>query len=153
MQKTSAYNVSQKFNELDFHDDGLVSIKICPLHTKTNSTNIDLQFLDDSTGFSKLLSFRGCANLRYIMDFDVLANNWFAQTQRATSIRDVKRMETFVLAQMPHWRVKYMAPSPNNKPIRKKLLSLERYVLFRVIFFGGTLEVLAKDFALKRGNR
>src|SRR5258706_3237479 len=131
LQKTSIQSISRKFNELDFHDDGLRSIKIYPLHKKTNSTNIDLEFIDDSTGLSKLLSFRGCANLRYVMDFDVLANNWFAQTKRAVSMTDVERMEKFVLAQMSHWRVNYMPPAPKNKPIRKKLLSIEKYLLFR----------------------
>src|SRR5258708_14941449 len=150
MQKTRTNALVRRFNKLDFHDDGMRSVKIYPLHKGTNSTNIDLEFLDDSTGATKLLSFRDSANLRCLMDFDVLSSNWFAQTERAVATTDVERMKKFVLAQTPHWRVKYMSPSPRDKPIRKKLSSIGKYLLFRVTFFGGTVEVLAKNCKLSR---
>jgi hypothetical protein len=45
-------------------------------------------------------------------------------------------------------RTVYMPPAPKNQPIRKKLMDIQSYVLFRVEFFGGTLEVLAKGYNL-----
>jgi hypothetical protein len=153
MRKKSAGNIVDKFNGLDLHDDGLRSVKVYSLDKRTNSANVDIEFLDDSTGAVKLLSFRGCGNLRYFMDFDVLANNWFAQTEKAISIRDLGRMQRFVRAQIPHWHVTYMPPSPKDKPIKKKLLSIRGYVLFRVTFFGGTIEVLARGFTLGRASK
>lgn len=119
----------------------------------TDSAKLDFEFRDDTTGAKKLLSLSGCANLRWLMDFDVLANNWFAQTERATSITNVQEMRKLVQAQTAHWHVKYMPPSPKDKPIRKKLSTIRKYVLFRVTFFGGTIDVLAKHFTLKRGNK
>ena len=96
----------------------------------------------------KMLSIRGCANLRWLMDFDVLASDWFAQTEKATSITGADKMRNPWRLQTAHWHVKYMPPSPKDKPIRKKLLSIEKYVLFRLTFFGGTIDVLARDFKL-----
>jgi hypothetical protein len=147
---TKPDSIVEKFNKLDFHDDGLKSVRIHRLNKKANSANVDLEFRDDSTGAAKLLSFRGCGNLRYVMDFDVLAGNWFAQTEKGAAINDAGRMHKFVRAQMPHWHVRYMPPSPKDKPIRKKMSSITKYALFRVTFFGGTVEVLARSFTLRR---
>jgi hypothetical protein len=49
---------------------------------------------------------------------------------------------------MPHWNVKYMPPLPKDKPIRKKLSSLSSYRLFKITFFGGAAEILAKKVVL-----
>ena len=49
---------------------------------------------------------------------------------------------------MPHWRTTYMPPMTKDKPVRKKLASLRSYILFRVAFFGGTAEILAKHYNL-----
>ena len=146
MPRTSTKLIIERLNKLDFHDDGLKSVKIYPPHKSTTSARIDLEFRDDSTGAMKLLSFRDCRNVRYIMDFDVLANNWFAQTERVVSTADVARMERFVRAQKAHWHVQYMAPSPDDKPIRKKLATIKKYLLFKITFFGGTIEILAREF-------
>lgn len=153
MKKNKKGGLVEKFNSLDFHDDGLKSVKIHPLNKRASSPSIDLEFRDDATGATKLLSFRGCGNLRYVMDFDVLAANWFAQTEKGAAISDTGRMQKFVRAQIPHWHVTYMPPSPKDKPIRKKLSSLRNYALFRVTFFGGTVEVLAKSFTLRRAGK
>jgi len=152
MTKNKAEPVVKKFNKLDLHDDGLKAIRIHPLNKRTNSVNVDLEFQDDSTGGVKLLSFRRCGNLRYIMDFDVLAANWFAQTEKGAATSDGERLRKFIQAQKSHWHVTYMPPSPKDKPIRKKLFSLRSYALFKVTFFGGTIEVLAKSFTFRRAG-
>lgn len=126
MKKSSIARVTSRFNNFDFHDDALVSVRICPPSTNTAVARIDFELLDDSSRAKKVLSFRSCANVRFIMDFDVIADNWFAQTQGTTSQTDMKRPQKFVRAQMGHWHVKYMAPSPRNKPIRKKLSSIRK---------------------------
>jgi hypothetical protein len=41
-----------------------------------------------------------------------------------------------------------MPPLPENKPIKKKLESIRSHVWFRVAFFGGTAEILAKNYKL-----
>jgi hypothetical protein len=142
-----------RFNKLDFHDDNLASVKIYPPRKRTDTAQIDFQFEDDSTGAMKLVSFHRCANLRYIMDFDVLAANWFAQTKCFAAEDDVNRVKRFVRSQMANWHVKYMPPMPRDKPIRKKLSAIRSYHLFRIDFFGGTVEILAKSFSVKENSR
>ncbi len=149
MMTTNGSGVGARFRKLDFHDDNLVSVKICPPPTGTSTARIDFEFQDDSTGATKLVSFRQCANLRYVMDFDVLTANWFAQTKCFAVKDDADQARKFIRSQMAHWRVKYMPPMPKDKPIRKKLSEIRSYHLFRIEFFGGTAEILAKNFSVK----
>jgi hypothetical protein len=142
--------IAQAFSKLDFHDDKLKSVTVRLADRRSGSATIDFQFLDDSTGSPKLLSFRRCTNIRFLMDFDVIESNRFAPTQGTSAITDAELMKKFVRAQIPHWHVKYMAPSPQDKPIRKKLETIRKHVLFRVTFFGGTVEILARSFVLPR---
>jgi hypothetical protein len=51
---------------------------------------------------------------------------------------------------MSHWRTTYMPPTPKDKPVRRKLACLRNFILFRVAFFGGTAEILAKNYRLRR---
>ncbi len=147
--KTNRRDAGTRFSKLDFHDDNLASVKILPPRKKAATTRIDFEFLDDSTGATKFVSFHGCANLRYIMDFDVLAANWFAQTKSFAAKADVNRMKRFVQSQMAHWHVQYMPPMSRDEPIRKKLSAIRSYHLFKIDFFGGSAEVLAKNFSVK----
>ena len=144
MKKENA--VAMRFNKLDFHDDALISLRIVLPRSRNNFTRIDFEFQDDSTGAVEVLSFHSCANFRFIMDFDVLADQWYFGTAASRANTDVERMTKFVKAQKRHWRTVHMPPAPKDKPIRTKLKLIRRYVLFRVAFFGGTAEVLAKNF-------
>jgi len=141
--------IGRRFQLLDLHDDNLLAITIAPPRTKVNDAEIVLEFEDDSSGATKSLSFLGCGNLRVIMDFDVLADNSFAQTDVTACQTLAGQMRKFVRAQVPHWHVRYMPPARKNLPIRKKLSRIGNYRLFKVTFFGGTLEVLARGFAMK----
>ena len=79
-----------------------------------------------------------------------LADNWPFNTESSLAKTDVTRMRKFVKAQMAHRRTTYMPPMKKDKPVRKKLASLRSYILFRVAFFGGTAEILAKHYRLER---
>ena len=151
MNQANKVAIASRFNKLDLHDDAFTSLKVYPPRSSSNFTRVDFEFQDDSTGAVKVLSFRSCANFRFIMDSDVLASNWhFGNTKACKARTDVSRMKKFVRAQQIHWRTTYMPPMPENMPIRKKLASIRSYVWFRVAFTGGTAEVLAKNYRLKR---
>ena len=141
--------VARRFQMLDLHDDNLLWIRIYPPRTKVNNAEVVLELEDDATGTTKTLSFFGCGNLRVIMDFDVLADNHFAQTEGTACQTATRRMKGFLRSQLAHWHVQYMPRSRKNLPIRKKLSRIRNYRLFKVTFFGGTLEVLAKSFTVK----
>src|ERR1700733_6148739 len=149
MNRTKKHSVAAKFNKLDFHDDALISVRIGAPSNRKNFTRIDFEFRDDGTKAVKILSFHTCANFRFIMDFDVLAYTWFFGTEGSVAKTDAQLMKKFVRSQMSHWRTAYMPPLPTDKPIRKKLTSIRHYVLFRVTFFGGTAEILAKNYKLR----
>jgi hypothetical protein len=151
MKRADKHAVADRFNKLDFHDDALTGLTIHPPRGRNNFTRIDFELQDDSTDAVKVLSFHSCANLRFVMDFDVLADNWCGgNTESSVAKTDVTRMRKFVKAQMSHWRTTYMPPMPTDKPVRKKLASLGSFLLFQVAFFGGTVEILAKNYRLKR---
>jgi len=136
--------MSERFSALDFHDDILVRIAIHPPKGRKSRAGIDLEFRDDATGKKKMVRFLGCGNILYAMDFDVLSSNWFAQTDRLSATNDAEQMRRFVERQARHWHTKYMPPQEIDAPIRGKLRSIHAYRLFRITFFGGTLEILAR---------
>jgi hypothetical protein len=146
MRKTAA--IVNKFNKLSFHDDVLLAVIIKPPQTKKNRSEIAIELRDDSTDKLKRLSFLDCANVRYAMDFDVMADNYYASTDRSIAKTDAIHMKKFVQSQTSHWRVQYMPPQPKDKPVKKKIAAINNYVLFEVAFFGGTIEVLAKRYTL-----
>jgi hypothetical protein len=151
MKRTDKNAVADRFNKLDFHDDGLVGLTIHPPRGRNNVTRIDFELRDDSTDSVKVLLFHTCANFRFVMDFDVLADNWYGgNTESSVAKTDVMRMRKFVTAQRSHWRTTYMPPIPKDKPVRRKLATLRSFILFRVAFFGGTAEILARNYRLRR---
>jgi hypothetical protein len=150
MKRWAKVFTADRLNRLNFHDDSFVSLRIHPPRNQNNLSRIEFGFKDDSTGSAKVLSFRTCANFRLVMDFDVLADNWhFGNTKTSVAHADISRMKKFVNAMKSHWRTTYMPPVSKNKPIRRKLRAIRSYVLFKVAFFGGTAEILAKSFRLK----
>jgi hypothetical protein len=149
MKRAKKVAEADRFNKLDFHDDALKALRIYPPRSGKNFTRIDFELQDDSTDSVKVLSFRSCANFRFVMDFDVLADNWPFNAKSSVANTNVTRMRRFVKVQMPHWRTTYMPPMTKDKPVRKKLASLRSYVLFQVAFFGGTAEILAKSYSFK----
>jgi len=151
MKRANKDAVADRFNKLDFHDDALKALKLRPPRSRNDFARIDFELQDDSTDSIGVLSFHGCANFRFVADFDVLADNWPFNTESSIAKIDVSRMRKFVKAQWAHWRTTYMPPMTRDKPIRKKLAALPSYILFRVAFFGGTAEILAKHYSLKRG--
>jgi hypothetical protein len=148
VKKHNAEAIAGKFNNLSFHDDNLTSVTVHTLQSRRNRTRIDIRLRDDSTDKEKLLSFLGCANIRYVMDFDVLADNWYAQTNASIAKSDAVQMKKFVHSHSAHWHVRYMPPIPQDKPVRKKLAEIGKYVLFKLMLFGGTIEILARNCKL-----
>jgi hypothetical protein len=136
----------------DLHDDNLLAVNVIPPRKKGTLASVQIDLRDDSTGAEKRITVAGCANIRWVMDFNVLADNWFAQTKDFTIHDDIEKMKRFVMQQKKHWRVTYMPPLPPEKPIMRKLASIRRYRLFLIRFHGGTIEVLGQRISLKAAN-
>ena len=77
-----------------------------------------------------------------------MAENWFAATKGITCANEIARMKRFVRSQKIHWRTQYMPSLHPEHPVRKKVGSIRRYHLFMVKFYGGTAEILARNFSV-----
>lgn len=148
LEKAGNDRIAQKATVLDIHDDGLVSVRILASRTKKNDSEIQFKLRDDGTGRTKTLTFVGCANLRFAMDFDVMSANWFAQTSGFTCTNEAASMAKFAQSQQKLWGTRYMPPSHPDAPIRKKLSNIRKYHLFTIKFFGGKVDILARTFRL-----
>jgi hypothetical protein len=151
--KTGQNRALERFNALDLYDDELKSVRVAPVNSSKNSTIVELELIDDGTGRTKWLTFYGCANIRHNMDFDVVADHFFALTQKASASADVEKMKKFVEGHRRHWRTTYMPPSHADLPIRKKMATLRSFSLFKINFHGGTIELLARRFSLSAQSR
>jgi hypothetical protein len=85
-----------------------------------NLTQIEFGFLDDTTHKKKTLLFHRCADIRFIMDFDVLADQCIFGREGSIAQVDVSQMREFIRSRRPHWRLECMPPMPEDKPSRKK---------------------------------
>ncbi len=56
-----------RFANLNFHDDNLLLLEIYPPEKKASESRIDIHFRDYATCVTKVLSFRGRGNIRYVI--------------------------------------------------------------------------------------
>src|SRR5262245_43801775 len=75
-------SVARRFSGLDFHDDALLSVRVHPPSSLRNSSRIEFDLKDDSTGAIKEISIASCANFQFFMDFDVLQLTGTLGTQK-----------------------------------------------------------------------
>ena len=143
--------MAKKFNALDFHDDNLLSARVLPVELGRVGPTIELRIEDHTTGQIKVLRFLGCVNCRWNLDFDVLADNErVGNVHGSQAVVDMSAARQFVESMRRHWRTTYVPRSRKNHPIRRELEELRRCTLFRLRFFGGTTEILARSFTLKK---
>lgn len=101
------------------------------------------QYADDKR---RCLTLTGCANVSFVADFDVLLNNAFASTEWGQADGSEDRIREIMTGQMPHLNIDYDPASFH--PTKRKMDDLTPYIVFRIQFFGGTLEVVARGFKL-----
>ena len=87
-------------------------------------------------------------NVSFTGDFDVLLDN--AQAGN-TSHTKVKTETEYILKtidqQRQKWNVSY---SGTRDPLERKTKNIQKYMAFKVFFFGGSLEVVARNYKIKR---
>src|SRR5437660_1587829 len=136
--------IADSFRQLDFHDDTLVSVRVLPAkrrgESQTSIVEIQLQGGPEST--LRVIQFTGCANLRVAMDFDVLADNLPPNASRVDADTNLDRIRNLMESQECDWDVGYGRQA--TSPLTKKLGTLGELVFFRVQFFGGALDVIAR---------
>jgi hypothetical protein len=148
---SAANAIAQRFRDLDFHDDTFVGMSILPSQTRADAAGsvIEIRLSPHQSQIVRVLQFIGCANLRVGLDFDVLANNLPTNTSRVDAHVDANLMRELMQSQKGDWDVGY---GKRRSPLDDKLDVMDELVCFRVQFFGGVVEVIARDFLIESGR-
>jgi hypothetical protein len=143
---------SEAFRNLDFHDDTFVAIRVLPPQRRgeTKSSAVEIELLQYSLNTRRVVRFSGCRNLHIAMDFDVLAGNLPPNTSGVDAHTNLNRMRDLMQAQKKEWGVKYEGTSVS--PLIGKLNELAELVCFHVQFFGGAVDVIARDYIVRAAN-
>lgn len=81
------------------------------------------------------------------MDFDVLAHNLPPNTSGVDAHTNLNRMRDLMEKQSTDWGVNYAPGAPS--PLAKKLASTEGLISFHMQFFGGVVEVIARNYEVE----
>jgi hypothetical protein len=140
--------IAERFSELDFHDDTFVSMTVLPAQTRGDVAGsiIELRLSPYHSRKKRLVQFIGCANLRVGLDFDVVASNLPPNTSRVESHVDANLMRELMQSQKRDWDVGY---GSMRSPLDDKLDDMDELVCFRVQFFGGVVEIIAREFLIE----
>jgi len=141
--------IARSFRDLDFHDDTFIDMKVIPTQFPGDNTGsvIKIQLLQHPEK-KQLLRFIGCANLKVGIDFDVLANNLAPNTSRVDAHTDKNLMADLMMhSQERDWNVGYGLG--RNSPLDRKLNLIDELVCFRVQFFGGLVEIIARQYQVE----
>jgi hypothetical protein len=136
------------FRALDFHDDTFLDLRVLPSQLCGDGAQslVEIQLLHHSEK-NLHIRFSGCANLRVAMDFDVLAQNSPSNTSRLEAHTNLNQMRDFIHSQKKDWDLAYA--SGIESPLTKKLAAMNEFVAFRVQFFGGVVDVLARKYQVE----
>ena len=145
----TAETTADSFRQLDFHDDTLLDVRVSPAQQRGEGSIVEIRFRRGSG--NRVLQFSGCANLRVAMDFDVLAGNLPPNTSRVDAHTDPALMRSLIHSQEKDWDVDYAGSS--TSPLTRKLAGVNEYVFFRVQFFGGAVEVIAREYQVNTATQ
>jgi len=141
--------IAASFRELDFHDDTLTALRVSPPQPSGDASRsiVEIQLLQPSEKKLRTVRFSECANLRVAMDFDVLAQNLPPNTSGVDAHTNSNRMRDLIQSQKKDWGVEYA--SGVMSPLTRKLAATADLVAFRVQFFGGAIDVIARDYEVE----
>jgi hypothetical protein len=138
--------IAERFRKLNFHDDTLVSMNILPAQTRDDVLSSVIEIVLANNNERRTIQFTGCANLRVGLDFDVLANNLAPNTSDVDAHSKASLMRELMESQKTLWNVDY---GSTISPLDHKLEALGECANFRVQFFGGVVEIIARDFRVQ----
>jgi hypothetical protein len=144
----TAKNIAERFGDLDFHDDTFICMNVLPSQTRNDVSGsvIEIQLLKYLDKKKRLIRFIGCANLRVALDFDVLVNNLPPNTSGVEAHIDGNRIRELMRSQKHDWGLRYSGKI--RTPLENKLEQMDELVCFRLQFFGGVVEVIAREFLI-----
>jgi hypothetical protein len=142
-----------EFNAYNLHDDTVHAIRIIPSTSRRRNSIVEVDLTQYVSNKPRRLRLTGCANITFVADFAVLTDNAFANTERVQAFGDEERIHAIILSQMGELNIEYLDEhhcASEEHPSLQKLKKISSYVLFRIAFYGGTLEVIAEGFRITR---
>lgn len=135
-----------------FHDNDVRSIRIIPAQMLSPPSIVEITFHDSGENIDRILKLKGCANLRFAIDFDILSNNSSNASSSAgqTSNVEIKDqnecIEQLIKQGVADWNVEY--PSNERTAASYKFEQLHELIFVKILLHGGTLEIAARDFKI-----
>lgn len=142
----SKQEIITAFNSHNFHDDTVHAIRIVPTTSRRRRSRIEIELTQYVNDKQRCLTLTGCANVSFVADFDVLLHNAFANTEWGQADGSEERIRQIMTGQITDLNIEYEPAS--RHPTNRKMSDLTPYILFRIQFFGGTLEVVGRGFKL-----
>ena len=141
--------IIDKYLNYNFHDSTLESLNIRPSNKYDNEkATINIKVSDPNKKDINII-FHECANLSFNADFDTLKDNsGFGNTSHTEATDDIQYLTKVIQNAVDHINIEYEGLA---SPIDRKLENVTDYICFKILFFGGTFEVIAKQFEVIEG--
>jgi len=139
--------VAERFEALDVHDDTVEEIRFLPGSRRKHSATVVVALHRHWEDKHRLLRFSGVANYEVLLDADTLRDNAPCNTFSTEASTNDQEISSRMRKHKRAWNVSY---DKSIDPLSAKADSLPALVLFRLRIFGGTLEVIARSFSIRR---
>lgn len=141
--------IAKRFLKHNFHDALLKAINIRPTGDKRSKSFVEVTLEDYDTNELIQIIFEQPGNISFTGDFDVLIDNArFGNTSHIKASTDSERILKIIKRQKSKWNVTY--EDGIRSPVEKKANNIDKFIEFKILFFGGSLEVLAKNYKIIR---
>jgi hypothetical protein len=142
--------ITKRFLRHNFHDALLKEIHIQPAKDQKDKSSVEVFLEDYETNDLIQIIFEQPGNISFVADFDILRDNaGFGNTHSTNVVTDSAHILRTINSQKSKWNVTYPKGGIRS-PIEKKINNVEKYITFKIYFFGGVLEVVAKNCKIKR---
>ena len=139
-------DIAAEFSDIDVHDDTIEAMNVIPAVGR-KSCKVALTLFRHWENKRRLLQFTDCINICFNVDATVLHGNAPNNTCSVEATASVDDITKIMRSQKKQWNVTYQK---SIDPLPAKLAAASRYALFRVRFFGGILEVVARSYKVTR---
>ena len=146
----SPARLAAEFSATDAHDDTVESVVIIPAPNRSTSCKVEVTLFRHWEKRRRLLRFSGCTNINLVVDTKVLSGNAPNNTACLEASAAIEEITKIMRRQKSSWNVRYQK---SIDPLPPKLATADKYTVFRVRFFGGLLEVIAKSYKLTHLRR
>lgn len=138
---------AERFSSLDVHDDTVESIQLLPGARRGERTKLQVTLYRHWEKTRRTLTFNNCENIQMNVDATVLAGNGPNNTCEASASADPEEIVSLMRGQRRFWNVSYQQAID---PMRTKMGLASDLVMFRLRMFGGTLNIVARTFTVRR---